>query len=107
MEGVSSGNGCYGSNAHPDFPAVGMKVPGAAGLAQWATEHTRAFHRTLWDFCNDRFFFLSKPHTRRVFLSHGYNMQEGRMNVSALILILLLTFAGAGALERLRSTLIK
>jgi len=29
------------------------------------------------------------------------------MNVSALILILLLTFAGAGALERLRSTLIK
>jgi hypothetical protein len=34
-------------------------------------------------------------------------MQEGRMTVSTLILILLLTFAGAGALERLRSTLIK
>ena len=50
---------------------------------------------------------LPKPHTRRVFLSHGYNMQEGRMTVSTLILILLLTFAGAGALERLRSTLIK
>ena len=82
-----------------------MKVPGAAGLAQWARERTRAFHRTLWDFCNDRFFFLSKPHTRRVFLSHGHNMQEGRMTVSTLILILLLTFAGA--LERLRSTLIK
>ena len=49
--------------------------------------------------------FLSKPHTRRVFLSH--DMQEGRMTVSTLILILLLTFAGAGALERLRSTLIK
>jgi hypothetical protein len=42
-----------------------------------------------------------------VSLSHGYNTQGGRMTVSTLILILLLTFAGAGALERLRSTLIK
>jgi hypothetical protein len=31
----------------------------------------------------------------------------GRMTVSTLILILLLTFAAAGALERLRSTLVK
>jgi hypothetical protein len=42
-----------------------------------------------------------------VFLSHEDNMQGGRMTVSTLILILLLTFAAAGALERLRSTLIK
>jgi hypothetical protein len=34
-------------------------------------------------------------------------MQGGRMTVSTLILILLLTFAAAGALERLRSILIK
>ena len=41
----------------PDSVVVGMKVLGAAGLAQWAREHTRAFHRTLRDFCNDRFLF--------------------------------------------------
>jgi hypothetical protein len=86
-----------------------MKVPGAAGLAQWAREHTRAFHRSLWDFCNDQFFFVEaiSPAGFPVSLSHGYNMQGGRMTVSTLILILLLTFTGAGALERLRSTLIK
>ena len=40
-------------------------------------------------------------------LSHGDNMQGGRMTVSTLVLILLLTFGAAGALERLRSTLTK
>jgi len=67
-----------------------MKVPGAAGLAQWAREHTRAFHRSLWDFCNDQFFFVEaiSPAGFPVSLSHGYNMQGGRMTVSTLILIL-------------------
>jgi hypothetical protein len=54
--------------------------------------------------------FLLKPQCGAgfsVFLSHEDNMQGGRMTVSTLILILLLTFAAAGALERLRSTLIK
>jgi hypothetical protein len=40
-------------------------------------------------------------------LSHGDNMQGGRMTVSTLVLILLLTFGAAGALERLRSTFTK
>jgi hypothetical protein len=69
----------------------------------------RIFHSTLWDFCNNQSFFCHSHNAGRVLLFPVAWGQHagGRMTISALILILLLTFVAAGALERLRSTLTK
>jgi hypothetical protein len=67
------------------------------------------FHRSPWDFCNNQFFFCQSHNAGRVFLFPVAWGQHagGRMTVSTLVLILLLTFAVAGALERLKSILTK
>jgi hypothetical protein len=85
---------------------VGMNVPRVQDLAGWAGEHTQP--RSV-GFLQRSVLFLSKPYPRRVsrFPVAWVQHAGGRMTFSTLILILLLTFAGAGALERLRSTLIK
>jgi len=69
----------------------------------------RIFHSTLWDFCNDQSFFFDSQNEGRVLLFPVAWEQhaEGGMTISALILILLLTFAAADALQRLSSTLFK
>jgi hypothetical protein len=62
----------------------------------------RAFHLRLWDFCNDQSLFQRSHSAGQIFRSpiHTGTTYRGGMSISMLILILLLTFGVARALDR-------